>query len=98
MLFGKRDKDVRLTDKQYKDLTSKKKKKERREFERRQDELRREREDMLQRERELQRQREYDLERERRLRDMEMMYGNKNEMERFQNMLKNNKTLINIKK
>ena len=38
-------KDVRLTDKQYKDLTSNMSKKERREFERRQDELRREREE-----------------------------------------------------
>ena len=45
MFFGKKDKDVRLTDKQYKDLTSNMSKKERREFERRQDELRRERED-----------------------------------------------------
>ena len=45
MFFGKKDKDVRLTDKQYKDLTSNMSKKERREFERRQDELRREREE-----------------------------------------------------
>ena len=45
MFFGKRDKDVRLTDKQYKDLTSNMGKKERREFDRRQDELRREREE-----------------------------------------------------
>ena len=45
MFFGKRDKDVRLTDKQYKDLTSNMNKKERREFEHRQDELRREREE-----------------------------------------------------
>lgn len=44
MFFGKKDKDVRLTNKQYKDLTSKMSKKERREFERRQDELRRDRE------------------------------------------------------
>lgn len=39
------DKDVRLTDKQYKDLTSNMSKKERREFDRRQDQLRRDRED-----------------------------------------------------
>ena len=45
MVLGKKDKDVRLTYKQYKDLTSNMSKKERREFERRQDELRRERED-----------------------------------------------------
>ena len=45
MMFGKRDKDVRLTDKQYKDLTSSMSKKERREFDRMQDELRREREE-----------------------------------------------------
>ncbi len=45
MFFGKRDKDIRLTDKQYKELTSSMSKKERREFERRQDKLRRERED-----------------------------------------------------
>ncbi len=44
MFFGKKDKDVRLTDKQYKDLTINMSKKERREFERRQDELRRDRE------------------------------------------------------
>ena len=37
MFLGKRDKDVRLTDKQYKDLTSNMSKKERRDFERRQD-------------------------------------------------------------
>ena len=45
MFFGRKDKDVRLTDKQYKDLTSKMSKMERREFERRQDELKREREE-----------------------------------------------------
>ncbi len=45
MFFGKRDKDVRLTDKQYKDLTCNMSKKERREFECRQDELRGEREE-----------------------------------------------------
>ena len=45
MFFGKKDKDVRLTDKQYKDLTRNMIKKEQREFDRRQDELRREREE-----------------------------------------------------
>ncbi len=45
MLFGKRDKDVRLTDEQLKKVTNGMSKKERREFERRQDELRREREE-----------------------------------------------------
>ncbi|WP_022765309.1 hypothetical protein [Butyrivibrio sp. XPD2006] len=45
MLFGKKDKDVRLTARQYKDLTNGMSKKERREFERRQDELRKEREE-----------------------------------------------------
>ncbi len=45
MFFGKRDKDVRLTEKQYKDLTSSMTKKERRDFDRRQNELRREREE-----------------------------------------------------
>ena len=45
MFFGKKDKDVRLTDKQYKDLTNGMSKKERRDFEQRQDELRREREE-----------------------------------------------------
>ena len=45
MFFGKRDKDVILTDKQYKDLTSNMSKRERRELDRRQDELRREREE-----------------------------------------------------
>ena len=44
MFFGKKNKDVRLTDKQYKDLTSNMSKRERREFDRRQDELKRERE------------------------------------------------------
>ena len=60
--------------------------------ERRDREMRREREDMLQRERELQRQRELDLERERRLREMEMMYGNKGMggIERFENINKKN--------
>jgi hypothetical protein len=45
MFFGKKDKDVRLTDKQYKDLVADMSKKERREFDRRQDQLRRDRED-----------------------------------------------------
>ena len=45
MAFGKKDKNVRLTDKQYKDLTSNMSKRERREFDRRQDELKREREE-----------------------------------------------------
>ena len=45
MFFGKKDKDVRLTAGQYKDLINGMSKKERREFERRQDELRREREE-----------------------------------------------------
>ncbi len=45
MFFGKKDKDVRLTDKQYKDLTSNMSKKERRDFERRQKDFKRDRED-----------------------------------------------------
>ena len=45
MLFGRKDKDVRLTDEQLKKVTNGMSKKERREFERRQDELRREREE-----------------------------------------------------
>ena len=45
MFFGKKDRDVRLTDKQYKVLTSNMSKKERREFERRQEQLRKDRED-----------------------------------------------------
>ena len=45
MFFGKKDKDVRLTDKQYKDLVSNMSKRERREFERKQEQLRRDRED-----------------------------------------------------
>ena len=45
MFFGKKDKYVRLTDSQYKDLVSNMSKRERREFERKQDELRRDRED-----------------------------------------------------
>ncbi len=43
--FGKKDKDVRLTDKQYKDLVGGMSKKERKEFDRRQEQLRRDRED-----------------------------------------------------
>ena len=45
MFFGKRDKDVRLTDKQYKDLTKGMSKRERREFDRKQEQLQREREE-----------------------------------------------------
>ena len=45
MFFGKKDKDVRLSDKQYKELVGSMSKKERREFERKQDQLRREREE-----------------------------------------------------
>ena len=45
MFFGKRDKDVRLTDKQYKDLTKGMSKRERREFDRKQEQLCREREE-----------------------------------------------------
>ena len=45
MFFGKRDKDVRLTDKEYKDLVKGMSSKERRDFDRRQDQLRREREE-----------------------------------------------------
>ncbi len=44
-VFGKRDKDVRLTDGQYNKLLGSMNKKERKEFERRQEELRREREE-----------------------------------------------------
>ena len=45
MFFGKRDKDVRLTEKQYKDLVVGMSRKERKEFIRRQEQLRRDRED-----------------------------------------------------
>ncbi len=45
MLFGRKDKDVRLTDEQLKKDTNGMSKRERREFDRRQDELRREREE-----------------------------------------------------
>ena len=44
-MFGRKDKDVRLTDEQLKKVTNGMSKKERREFDRRQDELRREREE-----------------------------------------------------
>lgn len=47
MFFGsnKKDKDVRLTDKQYKDLVGGMSRSERRDFERKQEQLRRDRED-----------------------------------------------------
>ncbi len=45
MFFGKRDKDVRLTDKEYKNLVKGMSSKERRDFDCRQDQLRREREE-----------------------------------------------------
>ena len=45
MFFGKRDKDVRLTDSQYNNLISNMSKRERKEFERKQNQLRREREE-----------------------------------------------------
>ncbi len=45
MFFGKKDKDVRLTDSQYKDLVSNMSKRERKEFDRKQEQLRRDRED-----------------------------------------------------
>ena len=45
MFFGKKDKDVRLTDKEYKSLVGGMSKKERKDFDRRQRELKRERED-----------------------------------------------------
>lgn len=44
MFFGKSDKDVRLTDKQYKDMVNKMSRSERKDFERRQKELKRDRE------------------------------------------------------
>ena len=48
MLFGKKDKDVRLTDKEFIHLVGGMSKKERKDFDRRQKDLRREREgDML---------------------------------------------------
>ena len=45
MFFGKKDKDVRLTDKQYKDLVGSMSKKERKEFDWKQEQLRRDREE-----------------------------------------------------
>lgn len=45
MFFGKKDKDVRLTDKEYKNLVGNMSKKKRKDFDRRQDELRRDREE-----------------------------------------------------
>jgi hypothetical protein len=45
MFFGKKDKDVRLTDKEYKNLVGGMSKKERKDFDRRQKELKRDRED-----------------------------------------------------
>ena len=45
MFFGKRDKDVRLTDSQYNNLISNMSKRERKDFERKQDQLKREREE-----------------------------------------------------
>ncbi len=45
MFFGKKNKDVRLTDKQYKELVGDMSKKERKEFDRRQEQMRRDRED-----------------------------------------------------
>ena len=45
MFFGKKDKDVRLTDNQYKDLVGSMSKKERKEFDRKQEQLRKDRED-----------------------------------------------------
>ncbi|RKM60354.1 hypothetical protein D6855_06420 [Butyrivibrio sp. CB08] len=44
MFFGKKDKDVRLTDKEYKNLVGNMSKKERKDFDRRQKEFRRDRE------------------------------------------------------
>ena len=66
--------------------------------ERRDREMRREREDLMERERERQRQRDYDMDRERRLRDMDMMYGNNNVMQRLENMLKNNNNKNGMKR
>ena len=45
MLFGKSDKDVRLTDRQYKDLVGNMSKRERKEFKRKQKQLQREKDD-----------------------------------------------------
>ena len=43
MLFGKKDKDVRLSDKEYKNLVGGMSKKERKEFDRRQEQFKRDR-------------------------------------------------------
>ncbi len=45
MFFGKKDKDVRITDKQYKDLVGNMSKSERKEFDRKQKQLQREKDD-----------------------------------------------------
>ncbi len=45
MFFGKRDKDVRHTDSQYNNLISNMSKRERKDFERKQEQLKREREE-----------------------------------------------------
>ena len=45
MFLGKRDKDVRLTDSQYNSLISNMSKRERKDFERKQEQLKREREE-----------------------------------------------------
>lgn len=45
MFFEKKDKDVRLTDSQYNNLVSNMSKRERREFDRKQEQLRSDRED-----------------------------------------------------
>lgn len=45
MFFGKKDKDVRLLDREYKSLVGDMTKKERKDFERRQKEFKRDRED-----------------------------------------------------
>ena len=45
MFFGKSHKDVRLTDKQYKDLVGNMSKRERKEFDRKQKQLQREKDD-----------------------------------------------------
>lgn len=47
MFFGKSDKDVRLTDSQYKNLVGNMSKRERREFERNQRKMQRDRDDDL---------------------------------------------------
>ena len=45
MFFGKSDKDVRRTDRQYKDLVGNMSKRERKEFDRKQKQLQREKDD-----------------------------------------------------